>query len=634
MLNRALQTFVAGGIIQVEKRIEDVLAVATSAGGTSKAVQKHIEETGKAIEEFILTQAEQDLLKTLPHVNARYDCMSRTDASACLENTRIALLQEIFKWIHDTETKQKIFWLHGLAGTGKSTVAHTVARALDDQGRLGASFFFSRDEADRRDPSRVLPTIAYQLGLYSSSFQKELAKSIDKRRDAGTAALQTQMDSLIAKPLRELSSLSSSSPSPFVIVLDALDECAPANHAEMLLKLIAGFVLTASNVDLKLFITGRPEDHLISVFKNSSARMIAYPLVLHNIEESIVQQDIEIFLRHELVKVADKFDLSDASNPWPSNDELRQLVRHCGALFIVASTAVKFLADPITGQPEEQLHTLLMGGEEVATTKPYNELDKMYHYVLRSAVNGSTDPNNPHCTRFREVIGGIISVLSPLPGTALGNLIGRNVRYIKAAINHLRSVIIVPSDFSSNSEPLRVFHLSFPNYLTERCSDPCFAINPVINHLQLAVHCLNTLSSFLCKNVCKLSNPLALNDDMPDLEEQVNKVVHAHHQYACKNWAFHLEASSQAPSTGDGDPIVQLKEEAIVALAKFCDDKLIMWLEVLVLLGCLDKSIPALKAAEKWLKTNRPSHSSFQLLDDTKRLVQRFYNKMRLGGSQ
>ncbi|KAG8940933.1 hypothetical protein FRC03_005004 [Tulasnella sp. 419] len=402
----------------------------------------------------------------------------------------------------------------------------------------------------------------------------------------------------------------------------------------MLLKLIAGFVLTASNVDLKLFITGRPEHHLISVFKNPSASTIAHPFVLHDIEKSLVQQDIEAFLRYELVKVADKFDLSDPSNPWPSNDELRQLVRHCGALFIAASTAVKFLADPITGQPEEQLHALLIGGEEVATTKPYNELDKMYHYVLSNAVNSSTDPNDPHCTRFREVIGGIISVLSPLPATALGNLIGRNVRYIKAAINHLRSVIIVPSDFSSNSEPLRVFHLSFPNYLTERCSDPCFAINPTINHLQLAVHCLNTLNSFLCKNVSKLSNPLALNNDMPDLEEQVNKVVHAHHQYACKNWAFHLEASSQVPSTGDGDPIVQLKEEAIVALAKFCDDKLIMWLEALVLLGCLDKSIPALKAAEKWLKTNRPSHSSFQLLDDTKRLVQRFYNKMRLGGSQ
>ncbi|KAG8943527.1 hypothetical protein FRC03_002441, partial [Tulasnella sp. 419] len=620
MLSRALLTFTAGGIIQVEKRIEGLYDVAAG--------------TRNVIEEFVLTQAEQDILKTLPHVNARYDCLARTDASACLENTRIALLQEIFKWIHNSETKQKIFWLHGLAGTGKSTVAQTVAKDLDSQGHLGASFFFSRDEADRRDPSRVLPTIAYQLALSSPLFLKELAKCIDERRDAATSALSTQMEFLVAKPLRQLNSLSSSS-FPFVIVLDALDECAPPNHAEMLLKLITNFVLSVSNVNLKLFITGRPEDHLISVFKNPSARMIAHPFVLHDIEESIVQNDIEIFLRYELTKVADRFELSDPSNPWPSNDEFKRLVRQCGALFIVASTAVKFLADPYMGEPKGQLHALMMG-EEVGATHPYHELDKVYHHVLSSAVNGSKDPKDPKCIRFREVVGAIISVLSPLPTTTLGKLISQDFRYIKAAVNHLRSVIIVPSDFSSNSEQLRVFHLSFPNYLTERCSDPCFAINPAIHHLQLAVHCLNTLNSFLCKNVCKLPNPFALNNEVPDLEEQVNKVVLAHHQYACNNWAFHLEALSHTPipHLGDGDILAQLKEDAVMTLTTFCEGKLIAWLEVLVLLGCLDKSIPALKAAGKWLKGNKPSHSSIQLLDDAKRLVQRFYNIMKLGGSQ
>ncbi|KAG8918698.1 hypothetical protein FRC02_002162, partial [Tulasnella sp. 418] len=249
MLNRALQTFMAGGIIQVEKRIEGLYDVAAG--------------TRNVIEEFVLTQAEQDLLKTLPHVNARYDCMSRNDASACLENTRIALLQEIFKWVRDHETKQKTFWLHGLAGTGKSTVAHTVAKDLDRQGRLGASFFFSRDEADRRNPYRVLPTIANQLARSSPSFRKSLAKYLNEHQDAGTAGLSTQMEFLIEKPLRELSTLSSSS-SPYVIVLDALDECTPPNHAEILLKLLTNLVLSAPNVNLKLFITGRPEDHLIS----------------------------------------------------------------------------------------------------------------------------------------------------------------------------------------------------------------------------------------------------------------------------------------------------------------------------------------------------------------------------------
>ncbi|KAG8916436.1 hypothetical protein FRC02_003948 [Tulasnella sp. 418] len=462
MLSHALLTFTAGragGIIQVEKRIEGLYDVAAS--------------TRNVIEEFVLTQAEQDLLKTLPHVNAWYDCMARTDTSACLENTCIALLQEIFKWIHNSETKQKIFWLHGLASTGKSTVAQTVAKDLDRQGRLGASFFFSRDEADRRNPYRVLPTIANQLAHSSPSFRKSLAKYLNEHQDAGMAGLLTQMEFLIEKPLRELSTLSSSS-SPYVIVLDALDECTPPNHAEILLKLIADLVLSAPNVNLKLFITGRPEDHLISVFKDPSACMIAHPFVLHDIEESIVQNDIEIFLRYELAKVADKFKLSDLSNPWPSNDELKQLVQTCGALFIVASTAVKFLADPFTRQPETQLHALLMGKDQGGTAKPYDELDRVYHYVLSNAVNSSKEPNDPNCIRLREVVSGTISVLSPLPAITLGNLISQDFRYIKAAVNHLRSVILVPSDFSSNSEQLRI--LALPSILPSIISSLLFIV--------------------------------------------------------------------------------------------------------------------------------------------------------------
>ncbi|KAG8958558.1 hypothetical protein FRC03_009018 [Tulasnella sp. 419] len=163
MLNRALQTFMGGGVVQIERRIENVYDAVTATGNDTQAVLDVVSGTGRVIEQHILTQAEQDLLKGLPYVSARYDCVSRTGASTCLENTRTALLEHIFEWIQDSRAAQKIFWLHGLAGTGKSTIAHTVARNLDDKGRLGASFFFSRDEVDRRSPLRVLPTIAHQL---------------------------------------------------------------------------------------------------------------------------------------------------------------------------------------------------------------------------------------------------------------------------------------------------------------------------------------------------------------------------------------------------------------------------------------------------------------------------------------
>jgi adenylylsulfate kinase-like enzyme len=39
------------------------------------------------------------------------------------------------------KTSNASFWLSGMAGAGKSTIAHTVAHHYFEQGRLAASFF-------------------------------------------------------------------------------------------------------------------------------------------------------------------------------------------------------------------------------------------------------------------------------------------------------------------------------------------------------------------------------------------------------------------------------------------------------------------------------------------------------------
>jgi adenylylsulfate kinase-like enzyme len=46
------------------------------------------------------------------------------------------------------EQEQRVFWPNGLAGTGKSIVAQTFAEMMFAGGKLGASFFCSRDFED------------------------------------------------------------------------------------------------------------------------------------------------------------------------------------------------------------------------------------------------------------------------------------------------------------------------------------------------------------------------------------------------------------------------------------------------------------------------------------------------------
>lgn len=73
-----------------------------------------------------------DLLDTLPTVtSAAFNSLENQYAPMCLPNTRVELLRDIMKWA-DGSDDRCIFWLNGIAGTGKSTIARTIARTYYD----------------------------------------------------------------------------------------------------------------------------------------------------------------------------------------------------------------------------------------------------------------------------------------------------------------------------------------------------------------------------------------------------------------------------------------------------------------------------------------------------------------------
>ncbi|GLA56262.1 hypothetical protein AnigIFM63604_006486 [Aspergillus niger] len=82
----------------------------------------------------------------------------------CLAGTRTELLQQVQDWGRSSD--RHIFWLNGMAGTGKSTIARTVARNFEEDGILGASFFFKRGEGDRGSAAKLFSTLSKQLAVH------------------------------------------------------------------------------------------------------------------------------------------------------------------------------------------------------------------------------------------------------------------------------------------------------------------------------------------------------------------------------------------------------------------------------------------------------------------------------------
>ncbi|KAJ0271421.1 hypothetical protein CBS470a_013143 [Colletotrichum nupharicola] len=185
------------------------------------------------------TQILEDRPIDLPIVHeARYDSADVQDSPRCESGTRTRIQQTIYQWA-DNDSGEPIFWLVGPAGTGKSTVARTVADSLAREKRLVAGYFFKRGEHGRNSTTRLFPTLAAQLAEAISPFKGCLSKSLGGLgRDAmDKKGLEAQFDQLFWQPLAELSVFDTGRLTR-VIIIDALDE---------------------STVRLRVLITSRPE---------------------------------------------------------------------------------------------------------------------------------------------------------------------------------------------------------------------------------------------------------------------------------------------------------------------------------------------------------------------------------------
>ena len=191
-----------------------------------------------------LTTAQLELLEKLRPVDAaRYNHSSGELRSTCLEDTRKDVLDQIYDWISDGT--QPIFWLKGVAGIGKTTIAQTVAEHCARKlGNLGASFFFSRAQANCSDPTLVIRTIAYQLAQFHTcpGFKACIVRAVEMHPDFLTSNLRTQFWQLIVEPLQNAIQPPGT---VVVVVMDALDECY---QNEVFSKMLQTFVTLLAEV--------------------------------------------------------------------------------------------------------------------------------------------------------------------------------------------------------------------------------------------------------------------------------------------------------------------------------------------------------------------------------------------------
>ena len=499
------------------------------------------------------------------------------DRQGCLTGTREALLDEVESWTKDFY-ESPVYWLNGLAGTGKSTIAQTTAERLFADGRLGASFFCSRDFKDRSSLHLIFPTLSFQLAHRYPDFRSTLIPLLQSNPDIGHESLCSQMERLIVNPLKK-TDIST------VVVIDALDECIDDEPQSAILSVMGRFVEEIPNV--KFFITGRPEPHIQSGFRLKLLRPLTEVFTLHMVEDSIVNIDIRRFLQTRLSELAQQFQLSE----WPSDKHIDLLCQRAAGLFVYAAATIRFLDHKIY-PPQQQLDaivtlpecTVYEGG---ARLKANTTLDSLYTSILQVALDfGAEDPKGD--SRVRSTIGAVVLVVNPLPPSAISELIGLESGQVMMILTLVQSLLILSEDPAC---PVKPFHKSFPDFITDpsRCLDKRFYIFPGNLHYELTMNCLRLMNDTLEYNFLSLPN-YALNREVKDLPDRVKNHISSALEYACKCWYSHLTR------TRENIPHI------LDALHVFMKEKFLAWLEVISVLGAVRNAVVAMENLMQWLQ--------------------------------
>jgi hypothetical protein len=487
-------------------------------------------------------------------------------APACLEGTRAQLLDEISAWMEDPSAKL-VYWLTGVAGTGKTTIAESVAYMAADQKCLAATFFFSRTSgsAERRRAAAVIPTVAYQLAYRHRMFYDCICDAISTDRDVCERQVAMQAKTLLSDAL---GGSPRSLPLPLLIVLDALDECDKESGREggdLIPVLLHS--LDKLPFSVKLFVTSRPEPSVKNMFNRADIHGSTVGLALHrDIEQSIVREDIGRYLRHELEKLAQD---RSVPHPFPSDTDFQTLVDRAGNLFIYVRTIVIYVSSDVE-DPVDQLADVLCANAD-RSSEQFAELDALYTQILTKALEGvGRSATAQH--QLRDLLASLVLVQENLPVAAVAALTGIKERQCKMILRCLSSVLLYEH---TSHEPVRLMHPSFPDFLTHegRCTDARCFVSSAKYHSLLALRCLKIMNEDLRRDICELWGCFLLNSDIPDLDQRLDRNVSVQLRYACKYWHVHVQ------SAGCFSP------DLITALDIFCTRHLLHWLELLSLMN-------------------------------------------------
>jgi len=492
-------------------------------------------------------------------------------------------------WVNEKDPAKAppVYWLSGLAGLGKTTIAYTICELLDEARLPFTSFFCSR-QLDSRNSKLLVTTLCRDLAERYSSYAANVLSILETNSNAVDARLRIQIDELpVAKPWQaSIAHLNDRDiPTPIVVV-DALDESDRGTEfLEELLRVIHAGQLAG----IKFLVTSRPDPKIVDTCKSFPPNAVCK---LHEVDTANVQNDIEKYLREALPELKDE-------------PELTLLSQRAGGFFIYATTAVKFISPLHTPPSLSEMRIHLQAMLSIGPLTPHADsderllVDELYERILGVAVRDA----RVRATRLR-ILHTILCAESRIDISVLADLTNTDQDTVKKVVESLHAVLFV----SPKDGCVYWYHASFPDFLFSQARASIvnlprrnYSAQQAINvfcdaathHGDLARRCFSVMQESLHFNMCKLPSSFVYDSELAGLDSSIDKKFSLTVRYVLRHWARHLLRAVPAKNE-TGDLIYSLKD--------FLCNMLLFWIEAMNLIGANYECSSLLKDAESWLE--------------------------------
>jgi len=494
---------------------------------------------------------------------------NRVDIPSYHLGTRSTLLKELDDWI---SSDTPICWLTGPVGSGKTSIAQTLAKKCSEQKTLIANFFF--DQNKRSGIELLIPSLIYTMCISNYStipyveqvYRHEPSIFQDSTQDYQFRKLFLEVLSAILEEKRTKSRRGiMQSRTRLVIVIDGIDRCSDERKMREFVKMLVGIPSGNSPKllnDIRILLTGRFADHLVKARESKDFSRFVKEIHIQNIDATETTKDIRKFIQHQLGEIR---PASSRSSLTPqrsmSSDEQLQvgcLVALSKGSFHFAQTILRYLARKNTST---RLSTLLKGSND----RLYGFFTEVLNDTAREGVSSD----------FKAVLGTVTYLNSALSVTALRWIFTSRQIDPLPSLFQINALLSIPAD---DKQPIQPICESLWEYLkASRDSRGYYRFDGLKTQFSLAESCL------------EITAQLSEGDGESSRSTSLGRVKHAEaQQYASVYWFDHLLKCIKLSKSGRLEDITGLMgksnvmEENIDILLDPSKSSFVLWTNILI----------------------------------------------------